>query len=169
MIIRNLIKLNFKNGSMAMTDGGISVSYNGVDYVPNGYLAEDGISDVEETLEITTNDMDVTLNVAAPNDPVLLAFYAGNYLNNRLTYHRQYVWDDGTEEVHKLFEGRMIEYEATDSEDGYSIKITASANIIHWQQKRGRTTNSDSQAQWFPDDKGFEFAGKESKDIEWGR
>ena len=169
MIIRNLIKLNFKNGSMAMTDGGISVSYNGMDYVPNGYLAEDGISDVEETLEITTNDMDVTLNIADPNDPVLASFYADDYLNQRLSYYRQYIWDDGSEEFHKIFEGRMVEYEANDSENGYEIKVTASANIIYWQQKRGRTTNTDSQAQQYPGDMGFEFAGKETADIRWGR
>ena len=152
-----------------MTDGGIAVNFNGETYEPTGYLAEEGISDVEETLEITTNDMDVTLNISDPNDPVLIAFYSDEYLNQRLSYYRQYIWDDGSEEFHKIFEGRMVEYEATDSENGYEIKVTASANIIYWQQTRGRTTNTDSQQQHFPGDKGFEFAGKEKADIKWGK
>lgn len=170
MIIRNLIKLQFAGGGeLRLTDGGVPVSFGGGVYEPELYLAEDGIGEVEETLEITTTDWEVKLNVADENDPILAAFYSGAYLNQRVSYYRQYIWDDGTEEIQKLFEGRMIEYEATDSEDGYSISVTASANIIYWQQKRGCTTNSDSQHQLYPDDQGFEFAGTEKSDVKWGK
>ncbi|RDL44697.1 hypothetical protein DN730_09955 [Marinomonas piezotolerans] len=170
MIIRNLIKMNFTNGGeLAMTDGGVPVQFNGTLYEPDLYLDEDGITEVEESLEITTNDWNVSLNVLSPDDPVLLAFTSHAYLNQRVSYYRQYVWDDGTEQIRKLFEGLMIDFEAIDAEDGYTIQVTASANIVHWQQVRGRTTNSDSQQQLYPNDKGFEFAGTETQDIKWGK
>ncbi|SBS29122.1 hypothetical protein MSP8886_01447 [Marinomonas spartinae] len=170
MIIRNLIKMSFRSGGdLLMTDGGIPVEFMGDVYEPDLYLATDGIGDVEETLEITTGDFQVTLNIASEYDPVLLAFYDDDYLNQTITYYRQYIWDDGSEEFDKLFEGRMIEYEATDAEDGYTIEVTSSANIIHWQQVRGRSTNSDSQHQFYPDDRGLDYAGTEISDIKWGK
>ena len=170
MIIRNLIKMSFRNGGdLLMTDGGIPVSFMAGQYEPDLYLAEDGIGEVEDTLEITTGDWQVTLNISDEDDPVLQAFYADQYLNQTITYYRQYIWDDGTEEFHKIFEGRMIEYEATDAEDGYTIDVTASANIINWQQKRGRSTNSNSQNSLYPNDRGLDFAGTEISDIKWGK
>lgn len=170
MIIRNLIKMSFRSGGdLLMTDGGIPVSYMGNTYEPDLYLAEDGIGEISETLEITTEDWSVSLNVSDVNSPVLLAFYSDDYLNQTVTYYRQCIWDDGTEEFHKLFEGRMIEYEAIDSESGYTIEVTASANIINWQQVKGRSTNSDSQNLFYPDDRGLDFAGTEISDISWGK
>lgn len=169
MISRNLIKISFRSGgSLLMTDGGIPVNYLGDTYEPDTYLADDGISEVNETLEITTEDWTVSLNIPSVDSPVLLAFYDDDYLNQTVAYYRQIIWDDGTEEFHKLFEGRMIEYEATDSEDGYTIEVTASANIINWQQVKGRTTNSDSQNLHYSDDKGLDYAGTETSDINWG-
>lgn len=162
--------MSFRNGGdLLMTDGGIPVSFMGYQYEPDLYLAEDGIGDVEDTLEITTGDWQVTLNISDEDDPVLQAFYADKYLNQTVTYYRQYIWDDGTEEFHKIFEGRMIEYEATDAEGGYTIDVTASANIINWQQKRNRSTNSNSQNLLYPSDKGLDFAGTEISDIKWGK
>lgn len=170
MIIRNLIKMSFRNGGdLLMTDGGIPVDFMGDQYVPDLYLGEEGIGDVEESLEITTGDWSITLNVSDESDPVLLAFYDDDYLNQTVTYYRQYIWDDNTEEIQKIFEGRMVEYEATDAEEGYTIEVTASANIIHWQQIKGRSTNSDSQQQFYPSDKGLDYAGTEISDIKWGK
>lgn len=170
MIIRNLIKMSFRNGGdLIMTDGGIPVSFAGDLYEPDLHLDKDGIAVVEESLEITTSDWNVSLNISDEADPVLQAFYADQYLNQTVTYYRQYIWDDGREEFKKLFEGRMIEYEANDSEDGYTIDVTASANIINWQQKRGRSTNSNSQNLLYPNDRGLDFAGTEISDIKWGK
>ncbi len=170
MIIRNLIKMSFRSGgSLIMTDGGIPVDFMGDTYEPDLYLASDGIGEINEALEITTEDWSLSLNIPDVNSPILLAFYGDDYLNQTVTYYRQFIWDDGTEEFHKLFEGRMIEYEAIDSEDGYTIEVTSSANIINWQQVKGRSTNSDSQNLIYPDDKGLDFAGTEISDISWGK
>lgn len=162
--------MSFRNGGdLLMTDGGIPVSFMGDLYEPDLYLAEDGIGEVEDTLEITTGDWQITLNISDEDDPVLQAFYADKYLNQTVTYYSQHILDDGTEEFHKVFEGRMIEYEATDTEGGYAIEVTASANIIHWQQIRGRSTNSNAQNLIYPGDRGLDFAGTEISDIKWGK
>ena len=170
MIIRNLIKMSFRNGgALTMTDGGVPVSFMGDLYEPDAYLDRDGIGQVEESLEITTSDWSVTINLQDEQDPVLQAFYNGSYLNQTVTYYRQYIWDSGEEQFEKLFEGRMIEYEAVDSEAGYSIAVNASANIINWQQKRGRAANSNSQNLVYPGDRGLDYAGTEISDIKWGK
>ena len=168
MIIRNLIRLEFAGGGeLLLTDGGVPVTHLDHHYVPDAYLKD--IGDVEEQLELNTQDWEITLAVEnTASDAVLYSFRTASYLNQKITYYRQYIWDDDAIEFYKLFEGKMISYEEEDAEEGTSIVVTSSANIIHWQQIKGRKTNSDSQQQYYPNDKGFEFAGTETKDIKWG-
>ncbi|MCO4787429.1 MAG: hypothetical protein KC467_16125, partial [Marinomonas atlantica] len=147
MIIRNLIRLEFAGGGeLLLTDGGVPVTHLDYHYVPDAYLKD--IGDVEEQLELNTQDWEITLAVEnTTSDAVLYSFRSASYLNQKITYYRQYVWDDDTIEFYKLFEGKMIGYEEEDAEEGTSIVVTSSANIIHWQQVKGRKTNSDSQQQ----------------------
>ena len=152
------------------TISGVDVSYS-ADGMWLGYSnsGETGIPRVNQ-IKITMSGAD---SDAAGTPTVTYANIALNqeYLNKRCVIYRQFMNDDNTQvgDPVMIWDGEIVASNIRDSATDSVIEFTSSNVFYDFDMVQCRRTNSASQQQYFPQDKGFDSATQDITDVRWGR
>ena len=81
------------------------------------------------------------------------------HLNKKITIQRAYInaTTNALIEAISIFSGRVDGMQISDTNDKSEITLTVSNHWSDFNRKAGRKTSSNSQQQYFPDDKGFDY------------
>ena len=160
----NLIKIDFPS-PVFLAEHGHDVLYDGNTYRADTSLLVE-IGDVDEESKINTTTFDVSIT-ATPE--VVQLLLSGAWLNIPVTYYQ--LWRDGDTllDVKVAFRGRLVEQQREDSLSDHVVKFSCSSHFLDWESKSRRTTSHATQQIFAPGDRGFEHAGKETKNIKWGK
>lgn len=152
------------------TISGTDVSYS-ADGMWLGYSnsGETGIPRVNQ-IKITMSGAD---SDAAGNPVVTYANIALNqeYLNKRCVIYRQFMDNTNTKvsDPVMIWDGEIVASNIRDSDTDSIIEFTSSNVFYDFDMVQCRRTNSASQQQYFPQDKGFDSATQDITDVRWGR
>jgi hypothetical protein len=152
------------------TISGTDVSYS-ADGMWLGYSnsGETGIPRVNQ-IKITMSGAD---SDAAGNPVVTYANIALNqeYLNKRCVIYRQFMDNTNTKvsDPVMIWDGEIVASNIRDSNTDSVIEFTSSNVFYDFDMVQCRRTNSASQQQYFPQDKGFDSATQDITDVRWGR
>ena len=136
-------------------------------YVANGeFLSFDLVS---ETIDARVNQINIVLSAASSTFTNL--FLNNNYLNRRVTVHRQFFDSSYTaiDSPVMLWDGEVVGYKISENTRSSTISIVSSSVFYDFDRVNGRRTNDKSQQAVFPNDKGMEFSTSAIADIRWGR
>ncbi len=160
----NLIRIDFPT-PVYLAEFGHDVFYDGNTYRAGTSLLVE-IGDVDEESSVNTTTFDLTL---AATPEIIQLLLSGSWLNVPITYYQ--LWKDGDTllDVMVAFRGRIVEQQREDSLDEHLVQFSCSSHFLDWESKSIRTTSNATQQIFSPGDRGFEHAGKEKKNIKWGK
>jgi hypothetical protein len=96
------------------------------------------------------------------------------YIGTRAVIYRQFFdpdvspLDDQGAPV-MMWDGEMTSFNLQDTQETSTIQVTTANIFYDFDAVNCRRTNTASQSQYFPSDKGFEFATQDVKDLSWGK
>lgn len=164
--LATLIEFGFDT-IIRLTDYGQTVTAGAVQYSPSSHLIE--IGSVAESSALQINSIDLVLS--SVEQSFLNLFMYGDYLDVSVRIDRATVDSNGLVIGTKFnyFEGRIVSYKISEDKDRSEMTVELASHWKDFEKINCRRTNPNSQARYFPDDRGFDFAAKSVKDIKWGR
>lgn len=152
--------------AVALTDWAVNVVSGSITYISSPDLIEIGSS--EESGELRVNEFSIRLSGVSTD--WIAVFTTTAYLNSRFRMWRVVMSSGavvGTPIM--VFDGRIVGYSIKDGPDTSEVEVKIASHWADFERKNGRRTSNASQQQYFPTDKGMEFAKELSRDIPWGR
>ena len=124
-------------------------------YLSNGFLQ--GMGSISESSKLTVGSMDLVLS--GVNQTMISDLLNYGHINKKVTIKRAYInpSTNALIESISIFNGRVDGMQINDTNDTSEINLTVSNHWSDFNRKSGRTTTSNSQQQFFPYDKGFDF------------
>ena len=140
--------------------------------LPSGVYEADGtllnISENTETGAIRSDTFNIILSGA--NSTYLNHFLNNSYLNTRAVVYQQFLTRSGyVGDPVMIFDGEVTNFTITDDKQESYMQLTCSNVFYDFDMVQCRRTNSASQQQYFPQDKGFDSATQDITDVRWGR
>ena len=163
----NLLDIVLDSGELNITNGYAPIVWGGKTYQPTGHFLT--FEDVDESAQAQVNDCVAQLSGV---DKTNIALVLSNFYLNRTARLFWAVLDEDSQVIDalKLIEGRMDA--PTITEDPTQGTSTVSVRIVNiwsdYARQNGRRTNSASQAQHFPDDRGFSNVSNSILHLVWG-
>ena len=153
-----LVKIEPETLSDAITgDREINFTIPGVSeiYSANGFLQNMG--SINESSKLTIGSIDLVLS--GVNQAMISDLLNYGHLNKKITIQRAYInaTTNALIEAISIFSGRVDGMQISDTNDKSEITLTVSNHWSDFNRKAGRKTSSNSQQQYFPDDKGYDY------------
>jgi hypothetical protein len=102
------------------------------------------------------------------NTPVVQYILENIHIDRNVTIDRVYYDHDAYIGGFEVFAGNIVAVEMSHSPtEGTTILIDVSSHWADFNKGSGRRTNPNSQQQYYPNDKGFEYAKNTMTEIEW--
>lgn len=165
--LATLIQLNVGSSTIYMTDFGVALTDTDTQQYPDGAnLIE--IDNVTESGALKVNTF--SLKLTGANQAFISLFLSNDYIDKQVLIKRALV-NSSNSVINSFlfFDGRIVSYQIDDSEIDSSITIDIASHWADFEKINNRRTNLNSQQVHFPDDLGFEYASKITKDLRWGR
>lgn len=162
------IKAEFDTSTIRLWTGTEDLTISGATYTGAGSLLN--ISDVEETQELKSSGLSITLT--GMDATVLDYALTENYQNRPITLFLGYLYGSTNETVGTLtlFKGRMITMTVNDSPDGATITLDCENRLVDLNRPSNFRYTKDSQEFLHAGDKGFDrVASLQDKEIIWGQ
>lgn len=162
------IKAEFDTSTIRLWTGTDDLTIGGATYTGAGSLLD--ISDVEETQELKSSGLSITLS--GMDQTVLDYALAENYQNRPITLYLGYLSGSTNETVGTLtlFKGRMISMTVNDTPDGANINLDCENRLVDLNRPSNFRYTKDSQEFLHTGDKGFDrVASLQDKEIIWGQ
>ena len=162
------IKAEFDTSTIRLWTGTEDLTISGATYTGAGSLLN--ISDVEETQELKSSGLSITLT--GMDATVLDYALTENYQNRPITLFLGYLYGSTNETVGTLtlFKGRMITMTVNDSPDGATVTLNCENRLVDLNRPSNFRYTKDSQAFLHAGDKGFDrVASLQDKEIIWGQ
>lgn len=166
--LATLIKMNRGGVQYRFTDYTSNLTYANQVYGSTSFLLE--VGNATESQELRVNDMTITLS--GVDQTFIQSFLSNNnYIADTVTIYRAVVNPNtnGIFGAIVYFEGRIAVYGIEESETDSKVAVTVASHWADFERVNGRKTNQNSQAIYFPNDTGFQYAAKVVKDLRWGR
>ena len=124
-------------------------------YSANGFLQDMG--SISESSKLTIGSIDFVLS--GVNQTMISDLLNYGHLNKKITIQRAYInsTTNALIEAFSIFSGRVDGMQINDSDKKSEINLTVSNHWSDFNRKAGRKTSSNSQQQYFPEDKGFDY------------
>ncbi len=124
-------------------------------YNANRFLLD--IGNIKESSKLTTGSVNIQLS--GVSQALIADFLNNGYINKKVTIKRAYLNSSTNALINTLsiFSGKIDSMHIGDSNDTSIIDLTVSNHWGDFSRKAGRLSTSDSQQQFFPNDKGFDF------------
>lgn len=162
--IFSAVKMEFDSATIGLWSGYSDITIAGVEYLGTGALL--GISEVEETSEISARG--VTITVSGLDESILAIALNEPYQNRALSVLIGTI-DGTTVDSYTLFRGRMDVMKISESGGTTSISITAENRLIDLERPRSARYTSEDQKRLFAGDKGLDYvADIQDKALLWG-
>lgn len=164
--LATLITYNFPT-PIYNTDYGVNITYNSNTFTPSSHLLS--VDDATETAGVKVNSMNIS--VSSVEQSFMSLFLTSDYINKQVLIQRV-VLDDNDNiigEPINFFDGRIIGFEASDNDSSSEISIEIASHWSDFDKIQTRRTNTNSQAFYFPDDRGFAFASSTITSLKWGK
>jgi hypothetical protein len=127
-----------------------------------------------ETGAPVINTSAITLSPTIDSGYYANIFLNKAYIGTRAVIYRQF-FDPQTSPLDDqgapvmMWDGEMTSFKIQDSQDNNIIQVQTANIFYDFDAVNCRRTNTASQSQYFPNDKGFEFATQDIKDLSWGK
>lgn len=100
-------------------------------------------------------------------------FLSNDYINRVVTIYYAFLDEDDAiiDDPLPVYYGRIVDVDMSDDplKGEANIDIVIGSPFDDFEKSAGRKTNTESQKEFFPLDKGFEFAAQSADvDVEWG-
>ena len=124
-------------------------------FTANSFLQ--GMGAITESSKLTIGSIDLVLS--GVNQTIISDLLNNGHLNKKVTIQRAYINSSTNAliEAISIFSGRVDGMQINDSDEKSEISLTVSNHWSDFNRKAGRKTTSNSQQQYFPADKGFDF------------
>lgn len=164
----HLFKGEFESGTLYLTDALGTLTWDGQAYTGVGRFIS--YEDLEENTDLGVTETSV--NFTGVPDDIMSIFINENIVKRLVTIYRGF-YDSSMAIVLDpfiIFKGRINDGDySEDPESGKAaIRLRCSSKLIDFDKVKGRLTNTASQRQYYPEDKGFNFVpGLGEKIIVW--
>lgn len=158
-----LVELNFPT-VYRLTNHYKDITHNSNTYSSSGHLL--GISTKSESSQLDVSNFTVKLSAVE-------SAFSSLILNNNISNDEVKIdigllnSTDSLIDTYEFDKGYVESYRI-DTKTA-TIDLTCTSHFSDFSRIAGRKTNEGSQQRFFPNDKGFEFAGLTVQDILWGR
>lgn len=162
------VKAEFDTSTIRLWTGMDDLTIGGATYTGAGSLLD--ISDVEETQELKSSGLSITLS--GMDATVLDYALTENYQNRPITLFLGYLSGSTNETVGTLtlFKGRMVSMTVNDTPDGANISLDCENRLVDLNRPSNFRYTKDSQEFLHTGDKGFDrVASLQDKEIVWGQ
>ena len=165
----HLYKGEFSSGTLYMTDANRSIVWGGQTWLGVGkFLAYDSI---EEATDLIVSEINLTLTGVSTD--IIAIVMTENLIERPVTIYRGFL-DLTTYAVVVdpiiIFKGRTDGGSVGEDPDNGTaiVELPCSSKLIDFDRVKGRRTNTTSQRQYYPFDKGFNFVpGLSEKIVVW--
>lgn len=164
----NLVYLDIGTNGIYLTDHAIDLTYDGDTYNSSNDLLS--IGEPKESRELRVNTL--TLSLSGADQTYISLFLQNAFMNKQAKFYKAVLQSDNVSIAGSpilVFDGRMVRWEINESRTTSEVLVEVASHWADFDKKAGRLTNSTSQQRYFTGDKGFEFAAKSVKDLQWGR
>lgn len=164
--LATLIELGFDT-LVRVTDYGSNVTAFTNTFSTTSSIVE--IGNASETGSLQVNSMALTFS--GVDQSYISLFLNNDYIDVQARIWRAVMAQNGSVigDPFLYFDGRIVGYAIEDSGKTATIEIEVASHWKDFEKINNRKTNSNSQALYFPGDKGFDFASKQINEIKWGR
>lgn len=165
--LATLLEINVGSATYYITDYGVELTdTNTRVYDDSADIIE--IDGVTESGALKVNGFTLTLSGA--NQVFIAAFLQNDYIDKEVIIKRAIVdVDDNVTASFVFFDGRIVTYSIADTERESTISLEIASHWADFEKIKNRRTNQNSQQMYFPNDIGFQYAPKITKDLRWGR
>ena len=142
-----------------MTEGDRTINFTipGVSeiYNANRFLLD--IGSVRETDRLTAGSIGIQLS--GVNQALIADFLNNGHINKKVTIKRAYLnaTTYAVIDTFSIFTGRIDSMQIGDTDDSTIIDLQVSNHWWDFNRKAGRLSTTNSQQQFFPNDKGLDF------------
>jgi len=165
-IFAHLIKLDLTPTPIFLTEANHSISFGGDTYLGNGILSV--IEAVNLRSEVSTGELRIEFSGA--DQTIIQSVLANQQINRIVTINKAFL--NGSTIIDtpiEIWSGLITGHSIADERGGEAtIQLTVASEWADFEKTIGRRTTLASQQKFFPNDKGFEFAGETAKEIKWG-
>ena len=155
-VMAHLVKLEF-NTTYYYTDFSSDIvnEVDGNTYSANGFLMK--IGSVTETAGLTIGSL--SLSLSGVNQTLISDLLGNGHIHRKVSVKRAFInaSTNALIESFSIYTGRVDGMDITDSDKTSLINLRIANQWSDFARLSGRRTNSGSQNQFFPDDKGFDF------------
>ena len=167
--VRYCVLIKVEMGTpLYLTNHSQDITYSGNVYDSSAHV--DSISNIKQA-GLTKNPK-VTISLSGVDQTYYSLFLTNNYINRTVVIYYAFLDSDDVmiETPVEIYSGIIAEVSMADSPNKGTAKVSliVGGRFTDFDKTTGRLTNTESQKQYFPLDKGFEFT-KESGDYsdEW--
>ena len=166
----HLVEIHFDSptGVQYLTDAFIPVTYSSNTYQPLGYFLS--FSNIEETTDLQVSSLN--LNLTGIDQVYIRHVLEETFVDRKVVIRKGFLNTTDDSLIANpiiIYQGNMNTPSITESGDMSTVSIEVANQFVDFAKTPGRFTNSESQHQFYPDDKGFQYAPQIIKDIVWGR
>ena len=124
-------------------------------YSANGFLQ--GMASVSESTQLTIGSLDLSLS--GVNQTLISDLLNNGHIHRKVSIKRAFLNADTLAliESFSIYTGRVEGMDIIDSDTDSQINLSIANHWADFARLSGRRTNSGSQNQFFPNDKGFDF------------
>ncbi len=164
----HLIRMELANNTvLRFTETGFDIDWNGETFGANGLLL--GVDAPSFNTELRIGEIGLSFTAA---DQSIVALMLNVPQINRVVYiYRAYLTPFGQVIPDPILLHSWVinaDPDVTDDTDSATCTVRMASEWADFEAPRGRRTTQNSQARYFPQDKGLEFATQVKKDIKWG-
>ena len=166
----HLVEIHFDSptGVQYLTDAFIPVTYSSNTYQPLGYFLS--FSNIEETTDLQVSSLN--LNLTGIDQVYIRHVLEETFIDRKVVIRKGFLNTTDDSLIANpiiVYQGNMNTPSITESGDMSTVSIEVANQFVDFSKTPGRFTNSESQNQFYPNDKGFQYAPQIIKDIVWGR
>lgn len=153
-VMAHLVKLEFDT-TYYYTDFSSDIVYDGNTYSANGFLQK--IGSISESASLTIGSL--SLSLSGVNQTLISDLLGNGHIHRQITIRRAFInaSTNALIESFSIYTGRVDGMDITDSDKTSMINLRIANHWGDFARLAGRRTNSASQNQFFPNDKGFDF------------
>lgn len=161
-----LVYLGVSTGTY-YTDHYKNITFNGNTYTSSSLFL--GASEANESSEIGVNNL--VLKFSGADQTIISLFLNNDYMDKRAWVYRGFIDENQAliTDPFLLFDGRIENFSIEEDETNSVVSISIASHWADFDKVKGRKTNTNSQALYFPTDVGFDYASQTAKDIKWGK
>jgi len=161
-----LVNINFST-PIYFTTTGFDIVYDGNTYTKQGFLLN--ISNVSESTDITQGTLRISLSGV---DQTYIAVVLNNIVTNKQVKVYLALLDTDNSLIsdpYLLFDGKIKSFAIEEKDSESVVTLQVASRWADFDRINGRRTTESSQQIHFANDRGFEYASVEMRNIQWGK